>query len=269
MEQENGCIVWGGAVSLSPADDLLIRVERSLGLDSDGLLVASVLSKKIAAGSTHVLIDLPVGRTAKVRSLEAAQALGGRLLAVGETLGISVRTIITDGEQPIGRGVGPALEAYDVLAILKNDPTAPDDLRQRGLLLAASVLELGGKAAVGEGMALAKSMLDSGAAWQKFQAICEAQGGMRAPPKAAYSHVMESLHHGQVVAIDNRRLASIAKLAGAPKAAAAGLTFHTPLGSFVSVGQPYLTIHAESPGELAYARAYAEAQENLISLQEV
>jgi thymidine phosphorylase len=269
VERENGCIAWGGAVNLSPADDMLIRVERPLGLDSDGLLVASVLSKKIAAGSTHVVIDLPVGRTAKVRSFEAANALGGKLVSAGKALGIKVRTIITDGEQPVGRGIGPALEAFDVLAVLQNTPGAPDDLRQRALLLAGHVLELGGKAVPGKGMALARSVLDSGAAWAKFQAICEAQGGMRTPPTAAYTHVLRSAHHGRVIAIDNRRLASVAKLAGAPKAAAAGLVFHTPIGTVVEIGQPYLTIHAESPGELAYALAFAEAQENLISLQEI
>jgi len=268
VEQENGCIAWGGAVSLSPADDLLIRVERPLGLDSDGLMVASVLSKKIAAGSTHVVIDIPVGRTAKVRSAEAATLLCARLMAVGEALGIAVKTIVTDGTQPIGRGVGPALEAHDVLAVLQNEAAAPDDLRQRALLLAGSVLELSGKAQPGAGLALARQVLESGAAWHKFQAICEAQGGMRIPPTAAYTHVVTALHRGRVVAVDNRRLASVAKLAGAPKAAAAGLVFHTPIGSLIEVGQPCLTIHAESPGELAYARAFAEETENLISIQE-
>jgi thymidine phosphorylase len=238
-------------------------------LDSDGLMVASVLSKKIAAGSTHVVIDIPVGRTAKVRSAEAATLLCSRLTAVGDALGIAVKTIVTDGTQPVGRGVGPALEAHDVLAVLQNEATAPDDLRQRALLLAGSVLELSGKAQPGAGLALARQVLNSGAAWHKFQAICEAQGGMRIPPKAAYTHVVTALHRGTVVAVDNRLLASVAKLAGAPKAAAAGLVFHTPIGSHVEVGQPYLTIHAESPGELAYACAFAEARENLISIQEV
>ena len=267
VERENGCIAWGGAVNLSPADDLLIRVENPLGLDSEGLMVASILSKKIAAGSTHVVIDVPVGPSAKIRSLDAAHILSARLVAVGSALGITVQTVITDGAQPVGRGVGPALEALDVLDVLQNAVTAPDDLRQRALLLAAKVLELGQKAQPGEGMALARTVLESGAAWHKFQAICEAQGGFRQPPKAMYTHEMTSEHRGQVVAIDNQVIARIAKLAGAPKVPAAGLTFHAPLGSMLEVGQPYLTIHAQSPGELAYARSYAESQKNLISLQ--
>jgi len=266
VERENGCIVWGGAVSLSPADDMLIRVERSLELDSDGMLVASVLSKKIAAGVTHVVIDIPVGRTAKVRSPEAAAMLAQRLERVGAAFGITVAALLSDGTQPVGRGIGPALEALDVLAVLRNEADAPGDLRARALTLAAAVLELGGTAAPGSGLALASSVLESGAAWRKFQAICEAQGGMRTPPVACHTHVLASLHSGRVVAVDNRQLAAIAKLAGAPAAPAAGIVFHAPVGSAVAAGQPLLTIHAESPGQLAYARAWAESLDDLFTL---
>jgi len=265
--REGGCIAWGGAVSLSPADDLLIQVERPLGLDSDGLLVASVLSKKIAAGANHVLIDIPVGRSAKVRSVHAANALRERLQTVGKELGIEVHAVLTDGEQPVGRGIGPSLEAFDVLAVLQNERDAPADLRERALILAAGVLEMGGKAALGQGLALATATLASGAAWRKFQAICEAQGGMRVPPRAAFSQTVEALHAGRVVAIDNRALARVAKLAGAPTSAAAGMLFHAPLGASVEVGQPLFTLHSTAPGELAYALAFARAQENLITIE--
>jgi thymidine phosphorylase len=268
VEREGGCIAWGGAVSLSPVDDLLIRVERPLGLDSDGMLVASILSKKVAAGSTHVLIDIPIGRTAKVRSAAEASALALRLQEVGRGLGLAVSVQMTDGEQPVGRGIGPALEAHDVLAVLRGEPGAPDDLRRRSLLLAGGVLEMAGRALPGQGMVMAAGMLDSGSAWQKFQAICEAQGGMREPPRAAHTAVLESRHNGQVVAIDNRGLARVAKLAGAPRAPAAGIVFHAPLGSRIRVGQPLLTVHAQSRGELAYAMAYAESSEHLVTLHE-
>jgi thymidine phosphorylase len=268
VQQEGGCIVWGGSVTLSPADDVLIRVERPLELDSDGLLVASVLSKKLAAGASHVLIDIPVGRTAKVRSGQAAIQLATRLEGAGQALGLAVKCVISDGSQPVGVGIGPALEAMDVLAVLQGAPDAPQDLRQRALALAAGVLELGGRAAPGEGMALAAQALDSGAAWAKFQAICAAQGGLRQPPVAACTHVLETRHAGRVIAIDNRRLATLAKLAGAPRAAAAGVRFFAPLGSKLEVGQPILTIHADTPGELAYALEYAEAQSNLVTVED-
>ena len=268
VEREGGCIAWGGAVSLSPADDLLIRVERPLGLDSEGLLVASVLSKKIAAGSTHVLIDIPVGRTAKVRSHDAAALLAARLAGVGQALGLAVDTIITDGSQPVGRGIGPALEAFDVLAVLQGGPGAPADLRARALTLAGRVLEMGGKAAPGQGVALAARTLESGAAWSKFQAICEVQGGLRQPPVAAYTTVVPAPHGGRIVAIDNRRMATLAKLAGAPAAPAAGISLQVRVGADIAAGQPLLTLHAETAGELAYAAAYALAQESIVTVEQ-
>ena len=95
-------------MKLSPADDTLIRVERVLDLDSQGQLVASVLSKKIAAGATHVIIDLPMGPTAKVRSLKAAQALSQDLKYVAKKLGLKIKVILSDGKQPVGYGIGPA-----------------------------------------------------------------------------------------------------------------------------------------------------------------
>jgi thymidine phosphorylase len=117
-------------------------------------------------------------------------------------------------------------------------------------------------------MELAAQTLDSGAAWRKFQAICAAQGGLRQPPVAACTHTLEARHAGRVVAIDNRKLATLAKLAGAPRAAAAGVHFRAPLGSWLEVGQPILSVHADTPGELAYALEYAAAQSNLVTLED-
>ncbi|MFO2535765.1 thymidine phosphorylase, partial [Legionella pneumophila serogroup 1] len=179
VEKENGCIVWGGAVSLSPADDVLIRVERALELDSEGQLVASILSKKIATGATHAVIDIPVGPTAKVRNKSRALLLKQSLEEVGKQLGLVVHTLITDGAQPIGNGIGPSLEARDVLAVLQGLLHAPKDLREKSLTLAGAVLEFSSTVQPGSGQSIAKQLLDSGEAFKKFQAICEAQGGMR------------------------------------------------------------------------------------------
>jgi thymidine phosphorylase len=268
VEKENGCIVWGGAVGLSPADDLIIRVERPLDIDSDAQLVASVLSKKSAAGATHVVLDMPVGPTAKVRTLEAARSLRSLLKTVGEALGLSLRVVESDGSQPVGRGIGPALEARDVLAVLQREPGAPADLHAKAIALAGEVLELAGGLAPGTGAAAASAILDDGRAWRKFVAICEAQGGLRLPPVARLTHDVLATRSGQVVSIDNRRLARVAKLAGAPKAPAAGLVLLAPLGRVVSRGDSLFTLHAETPGELAYAGAYADANPDIIALAE-
>jgi len=266
VEQEGGCIAWGGAVNLSPVDDILIRVERPLDLDSEAQLVASVISKKAAAGSSHVLIDVPVGPSAKVRSAAAARSLAWRLQETGRALDLKVEVVLTDGRQPVGSGIGPALEARDVLAVLHNAPDAPADLRARSILLAGRLLEMAQAAPTNGGAALAAAALDDGRAWRKFQAIAQAQGGLREPPQAPERHVVAAPVAGNVIAIDNRRLSRIAKLAGAPQAPAAGVVLHVKLGATVEKGEPLYTIHAQSRGELDYALDYAMAQRETLSI---
>ncbi|MDR6539124.1 thymidine phosphorylase family protein [Variovorax soli] len=260
VEREGGCIAWGGATRISPADDMLIRVERPLNLDSEGLLVASILSKKIAVGSQRVLIDLPVGPVAKVRSTAAAELLSRSLMAVGAALGLQVRTQLTDGTQPVGRGIGPALEAMDVMAVLERGSDAPSDLRERAVLLAGEILEMAGRSEPGAGQALARAVLLDGRALAKFIAICEAQGGLRVPPRAAHAHEVPAPAAGVVSAIDTRLLARAAKLAGAPRDAAAGATMHVRLHESVDLGQPLFTLHAESLGALQYALSFVRSQ---------
>ena len=143
----HGCLVWGGHVNLSPADDILISVERPLSLDTREQMVASIMSKKLAAGSTHLLIDLPVGPTAKVTNAIEAMRLRKLFEFVGDHFGIAVEVVTTDGRQPIGNGIGPVLEAQDVMAVLGNDPDAPRDLREKSLRLAAHLLEYDPEAA--------------------------------------------------------------------------------------------------------------------------
>ena len=268
VERENGCLVWGGAVGLSPADDVLIRVERPLDFDSDAQLTASVLSKKKAAGSTHILIDVPVGPTAKVRTTAAAAALSRRLQAVAAAIGLTVRIEISDGRQPVGRGIGPALEARDVLAVLRNNADAPPDLRSRALELAARLLDFSDASNPEANRRKARQLLESGLAWSKFQAICEAQGGLREPPVARHRCEVTAKKNGVVAGIDCRRLAKVAKLAGAPRSAAAGLVLHAPLGAQVAAGQTLLTLHADSAGEIDYARSYWASQPDILSIED-
>jgi thymidine phosphorylase len=268
VEHEGGCVVWGGAVKLSPADDILIRVERALDLDTEGQLIASVLSKKIAAGSTHLVIDVPVGPTAKVRSAEAGHALSGALASVAETFGLHTKFILSDGSQPVGRGIGPALEARDVLAVLRCEPNAPGNLRRRALALAGALVALAGAAPQGRGEATAARALDNGQAWAKFQRICEAQGGMRVPPTSLQQRPLLAERPGLIQAIDNRRIARLAKLAGAPDDKAAGVDLHVTVGDQVATGQPLCTVHADSPGELAYALDYAAANRDIVAIRQ-
>ena len=269
VEREGGCIAWGNAMRVSPADDMLIRVERPLSIDSEGLMVASILSKKAAMGSQRVLIDIPVGALAKVRSHDAASQLSRSLISVGAALGLQVRTVLTDGSQPVGRGVGLALAAMDVMAVLERTADAPQDLRERALLLAGLILEMAGRAAPGIGQSLAREVLDDGRALAKFIAICEAQGGVRVPPKAAHTHCVTAPIDGVVSAIDTRLVARMAKLAGAPRDPAAGASMHVRVQDRVKLGQPLFTLHAESFGELQYALSFVRSQLPVVCVEAV
>lgn len=266
VQKENGCMAWGGGMHLSPADDLLITVEKALDIDSEGQMIASVLSKKVAAGATHVVIDVPVGKTAKVRSMEKAESLRAQMLQVAAAIHLNLRVALTDGSQPVGRGIGPALEALDVLSVLRQEENAPADLRERALFLAAELLEMSGTVKAGQGQEKAAKILKSGAAYSKFLAICKAQGGFREPVPGQFTFEVLSDKPGKVTVIDNRKLARLAKLAGAPKAKGAGILFLSPLGREVKTGDVLFTLYSEAKGELEYAKEFLNNLHELIEI---
>ncbi len=267
VKKENACLAWGGGVKLSPADDLLIYVEKALDIDSEAQMVASVLSKKAAAGSTNVVIDIPYGKTAKVRSHEEALKLKYYFEVVGEAIGLKITVLITDGSQPVGRGIGPALEALDVLAVLKNEPDATADLRERSILIAGKLLEIAHSCSEAEGKKMAEDILASGKAFEKFKAICNAQGGFNIPEKGEYTFDVISDVDGIVTEIDNRKLARIAKLAGAPKSPGAGIIFYAPLHKKISKGDVLYSIYAEGKGQLEYVKEYLKSVNHLIVIE--
>lgn len=268
VETTGACLAWGGAMRLSPVDDLLIRVERMLDLDSKGQMVASVLSKKIAAGSGHVLIDVPVGNTAKVRDTDTAHGLMDLFEYVGRALDVDVRCVMTDGSQPIGRGIGPALEARDILAVFRGEAGAPEDLRSKSLELAAHMLVMAKDLDFDSAWEKARDCLDSGRALNRFMAICQAQGRFSEPTLAAHVRELSAHQGGCVKDIDSRRISRLAKLAGAPQQAEAGVDLMVCIGDTVEAGQPLLAIHAESEGELDYALVYYLNNRDMILLED-
>lgn len=265
--QEGACIAWGGGLlTLSPADDILIRIERALDLDSVGLMVASVISKKVAAGSSHVLIDMPVGPTAKVRSLADANRLSTLFKVIGTHMGLRMMVHQSDGRQPVGRGIGPSLEARDVLSVLKGEAQAPQDLRDHALDLAGMLLEMSEKFASGQGRWAAEKTLKEGLALKKFYAICEAQGGLRQIKQAEFKLDVKASHGGVVSEINNRKIAMVAKIAGAPKAPKAGVDFLSPLGSRIEKQQVLFTIHAESKSLLHKALEFVDENPDIVGI---
>lgn len=256
VRKHRACLAWGGKAHLSPADDIMIAVERPLGIDSIGQMVASILSKKLAAGSTHLLIDIPVGPTAKVRHMRQAQSLRKLFEYVGDQFDIHLEVIITDGRQPIGDGIGPVLEAQDVMSVMQNSPDMPNDLRQKSLRLAGRVLEFDPDVRGGRGYAIARDILDSGRALDMMNTLINAQGVQAEKFELGQlTYDVVSPADGVVVNIDNLQMARIARFAGAPMDKGAGVRLLRKLGDEVKEGEALYRVHAEYPSDFNFACA--------------
>lgn len=259
VRKYRACIAWGGKADLSPADDILIAVERPLGIDSIGQMVASILSKKLAAGATHLLIDIPVGPTAKVRQMRQAQRLRKLFEFVADQLNIHTEVIITDGRQPVGSGIGPVLESRDVMQVLENTPNAPIDLRQKSLRLAGRILEFHPDVRGGEGFSIARDILDSGRALEMMNTIINAQGiQSKKYSLGKLTTDILSPSNGVVVNIDNLQMAHIARFAGAPMDKGAGVDLFKKLGDKVKKGEPLYRIYSEFPADYQFSLTLAE-----------
>lgn len=255
-----GCLVWGGHVNLSPADDILIAVERPLAIDTPEQMVASILSKKIAAGSTHLVVDMPVGPTAKVRSRRQAIKLRKLFEHVAHEAGLQIDVLITDGSQPIGNGIGPMLEARDVMAVLRGEASGPQDLRDRALLLAGHILEFDPDLRGGDGFNRAQSLLDSGEALKTMERMIEYQGpAPETDQLGPLTHQVIAQSSGTVSAIDCYRIARIARGAGAPVFKGAGLDLHRKVGESVAAGEALYTLYSTIETDFANAKAMVNA----------
>jgi len=246
VRKTGACMVHGGSISLAPADDKIIEVEHPLSIDAEGQLLASVMAKKYSVSARHILIDIPMGKSTKANTWAKASHLKHKFELIGRKLGLNVKVIITDGSQPIGKGVGPVLEAKDVLAILKNDPAAPQDLRKKALMMSGLLLELTGKYKKGKGLATAKEILESGKAWKKMNEIIEAQGRKTMPKMGQFGIAVKSGSLGRVKEINNEVIAKIARIAGAPDDKGAGLFIVKKVHDLIKKGDLLYTVYAEN-----------------------
>jgi AMP phosphorylase len=249
-----GCLVWGGALDLAPADDLLIQIEQPLGIDP--LLLSSIVSKKKSAGATHVVIDIPTGSQAKMKSTEEAHRLEEQFVHIGSTLGMTIECALTFGEQPLGMCIGPALEAREALRTLIEKGRS--DLTEKVASLCGILFTMVGKTKdYRYGKALAEEILEKKAEG-KLREIIEAQGGNPhvAPediPVGEHSCVVCSEQKGVVRWVNNRGLARVASAAGCPKDKGAGITLFKKLGDTVYPEEPLLEIISEKSFKLTQA----------------
>ena len=245
VKKTNGCMVWGGTLDLASADDMLIKFERTLSLDPQGILLASILAKKASVGAKYVLIDIPIGPQAKVKTKKEAKELKNKFIRLGKKLDIKVKVMFSDGSEPIGNGIGPALEARDVLLVLQNN--GPKDLRKKSLKMAGMIMQMAG---IKFAKLKAYKILRSGKAYEKMKEIIKAQGGNEhiTPERiklGQWTTKIKAKKTGRVIAINNKILTRIGKRTGAPNEKGAGIYLHKKKNQIVEKGQPLYTIYAE------------------------
>ena len=261
-----GSIVWGGGVNLAPIDDKLIRIRHPLSIDPEGMLLASILGKKKSVNSKYVIIDIPIGRGAKISDINHANKLAERFLTISKRLGLKTEVLVTDGAEPIGNGVGPILEAIDVLKVLENKTDAPKDLRHKSCILAGKLIELAGKAKKGEGYHMAMAALRSGKALKKMKEIITEQGGDGNIKSSdlipgRYTYDYRAPTSGQIFHIDNKSIAKIARIAGSPLDKEAGVVLFKSRGQIVKKGEKLFRIYSKSEANLDIAIKATEQME--------
>ena len=255
IEENNCCLVRGGALDLAPADDKIIKVQYPLSMQSRAKVVSSIMAKKYAMGVTHSLIDIPMGPTAKVKTMEEALDWKQKFEFVGTKLGMKMTVQITEANEVIGNGVGAVLQVREVLRVLQQHEKRPADLEKKAIFLASRLIEIVGKAQGDDAIALAKKQLESGEARKMMQKIIKAQGGNPDINSEALTLGKESFDivapkSGKVTAIDLHNINYIARHLGCPAINEAGLYLYKKIGDEVKEGEVLYTIYANDPAKL-------------------
>jgi len=259
VDKTGACLAWGGSLGLAPSDDKIIQVERLLNLDIEPQLIASIMSKKLAAGAKYILIDIPYGRGAKVNNLSNAKKLGKKFEKIGKRFKLKLKVVYTDGSQPIGNGAGPILELLDILKVLQNKKDAPEDLRKKSLYLSSELINLCG---IKNSKQKAEEMLSSGKAYEKFKEIINAQNEKKDFDKRVenlklgkFKKIIKAKKSGNIISIDNKGINSLCRILGTPETTSAGVYLHKHVGE-IKKREPILTLYSESESKMKDALRY-------------
>ena len=253
IHKTGACLAWGGSLGLAPSDDKIIRIERLLNLDIESQLLASIISKKVAAGSKYVLIDIPYGKGAKIATIKKAKKLGVKFKKVGNNFGLKIKMVYTRGSEPIGNGFGPVLEMLDVLSVLQNSSDLPKDLQKKSLFLSTELMKLCG---IKNAKKKAEEILYSGKAYEKFKEIINAQNGKEDFDKkvdslslAKIKKTIKAKRNGKITEITNQGINLLCRILGTPETISSGVYLHKHLGK-IKKGEPIITIYTESKTKL-------------------
>lgn len=277
VKRTNGCIVWGGSVAIAPADDILIHVEKPLLFESYDKILVSIMAKKLAFGSNHIVIDLPYGKSVKMHHRSDAEILKNKFEYLAHRFGLKLTCLIHETHEPVGRGIGPALETRDALYVLEQSPIRPIDLEERALRLAGTLLKLCLEDAdrslqeqverdYGNTHNWAHQLLLSGKALEKMREIVTAQGGSSyfssdklTKQLGTHTLAFKASASGMISEISSSNTSAIAKILGAPKDKGAGIYFEKKMGEKIQKGDVLFTLYTQSMYNLKEAKDSLES----------
>lgn len=251
INKTNACLVWGGGLDLAPADDRIIKINYPMSLESYDKAIISIMAKKIASSATHIVIDLPIGETTKIPSLSEAKNIKTKFEYLAKRFKVKIEVVIVPIKDPIGKGIGPALEARDVLRVLQQKENRPGDLESEGIKMSGRLLELCKKAKKGQGEGLAWKQLQNGGAWKKMQEIIKAQGGKSNIDSeditiGAIKNYITAKKDGKIVLVNQKTINDICRTLGAPNEKLAGIYLNKEFGNRVKKGERLFTLYAQN-----------------------
>jgi AMP phosphorylase len=269
IRKTGGCLVWGGNLNIAPADDILIRVEKGLHVQSYQKFIVSIIAKKLAMGISHILIDLPYGKNTKIAEPEDIELVSETFIKLFEKVGIKCQVYTRNILGPDSRGIGPDLEIQEVLRILENDENKCIELEDAAVAMTGALLEFSGKAKKGMGENMARDCLESGKAEKKFWEIAFAQGAKEKTLSKDIKlgqEVCEVLatKEGRIKSINNKELVKVARALGTPNNKKAGIYFQKFLNEEVKKGDVLMKFYATHPKRLKDAQEIYE-EENFFS----
>ena len=269
VKKTNGCIVWGGSFGIAPADDVIIKVEKPLLYESYDKVLVSIMAKKIAFGSNHVVIDLPYGTMVKVHKLKDAETLKKKFEFLAKKFDIKIRVLIHRTDEPAGKGIGPILETKEAIRVLQQKPNRPVDLEIRSIDLSGNLLDICLKDSpkqlqhfvkknYGNCFGWATKILQDGTAFKKMQEIILAQGGnpnidSEDLKPGRYSFKLKASKTGTVKKLNSKQITIIARLLGAPKQKGAGIFLDKKIGGSVEKGDTLASLYSENEYNLKKA----------------
>ena len=264
---EIGIAVIGQSGHIAPADQKLYALrDVTATVENLSLIASSIMSKKLAAGSDAILLDVKCGKGAFMKSEDDAKALAELMCKIGSSQGKKTAAIISDMSEPLGHAVGNSLEVIEAIELLKAN--IEGDLLKLCLNISGAMIYLGGKASsIDEGIALAESAISSGRALQKLAEMMEYQGGNKAViddyslfPEAKLSAEIKALRSGYIESIDAEGIGLASQHSGAGRASkedeidySAGIKLVAKRGDRVELSDTIAIVYSSDEGKLKQA----------------